>query len=134
MCRTSSSSRSGGERVAVLLSIPSRFSRIYRGARWQWGHRNTTTVTFGSSTKVEGVLSAVHPTSFPGTFKHQKQTNANWKCSGECEVYAPGKKCVRWAAILAHDDGAREVRAVRRILFRSNLMAYDACSTCTVSI
>ena len=34
----------------------------------------------------------------------------------------------------AHNDGACCVRAVRRILFRSNLLPYDACSMYTVSI
>ena len=134
VCRPSSCSRSGGQRVAVLSSMPSRFSRICRGVRWRWGHRKNTTITFGSSTKAEGVLCAVHPTSFPGTFKHPQETNANWKSGGECELYAPEKKCVRRAAILVHDGGAREVRAVRIILFRLNIMAYDACSMCTVSI
>ncbi|MEP4442978.1 MAG: hypothetical protein ABJ059_05925, partial [Hyphomicrobiales bacterium] len=62
--------------------------------------------TFRSSTKVESVLSAAHPTSFPWMFKHPKETDANWKFSGDCELYAPETKCVRRAANLAHDDGA----------------------------
>ena len=100
--RASSCSRSGG--VAVLASMPSIVSRICQGAmRRQWGHRNTTIVTVGSSTKVEGVLTAVHPTSLAGIFNHSKETNTNWKCRGKCELYAPETKCTRRAAILAHN-------------------------------
>ena len=76
---------------------------------------------------MEGV-SAVHPTSFSGTFKHPKETNATWKTSGECELYAPETKCYRRAAIPAHSDGTRSVRAVRILLFILYLMEYDACS------
>ena len=101
--------------------------------RWQWGHTKTTIITLGSNTEVEGVLTAVHPTSFPRAFKHPKETNANWKISGEYELYAPETKCIRRAAIPAHDEGTCSVRTVRMLLFRLNLMEYDACSMCTVS-
>ena len=82
---------------------------------------------------MEGVLTAVHPTSFPETFKHPKETKADWKISGECELYAPEMKCIRRAAFPAHNDGTSSVRAVRRILFKLNLMEYDACNMCTFS-
>ena len=76
------------------------------GMGWQRGRRKTTMITFGTSKKVEGVLTAVHPTSFPATFMHPKEANENWKFGGECELYAPEMKLVRRAAILAHNDGA----------------------------
>ena len=91
--------------MAVQSSMPSRFSRVCQG---QWGHRNTTRISFdGSSTKkVEGVLPAVHPTSFPATFQHPKETNAKWDFSGEREMHASETKLTRRVAILPHNDGA----------------------------
>ena len=94
-----------GQRVATLSSMPV-------GMRWPWRHRNTTIIPVSGSTKVEGLLSAVHPTSFPEIIKHRKAKNAHWKHNEECELYAPEKKCFRRAVILVHDDAAREVRAV----------------------
>ena len=54
-------------------SAPSIFSRVSSGGTgWEWGgHRKTTTIiAFGSNTtrRVEDVLTAVRPTSFPRDF------------------------------------------------------------------
>ena len=48
---------------------------------WQWGrHRNTTIITFGSSTKkVEGVLTGVHPTrDFPRDEGDKRKLEIQW--------------------------------------------------------
>ena len=80
----------GAEGGCAVVNAIEILARSPGGMRWQWGHKKTTIVPFcGSTKKVEGVLAAVHPTSFLATFKHPNEKNVNWNSSGECELYAP---------------------------------------------
>ena len=81
-----------------------------------------------------GCATCCAPDELSRDFMHPKDTNAIWKLGEECELYAPETKYIRRATILARNGGAISERVVWRILFRSNVMMYDACGMCTDAI
>ena len=107
------------------------FARLPRGMRWQWRHTNPTIITFGSSTKVEGGLTAVRSMSFLGTLSiRRRRTQLGHSVgSASCMRLLAKTRGIRWAAILvtmmAHAEcGQSEEYSSEKTLWRTMRAAY----------